>query len=217
MTLTLDAPEPQGIHPVGSDLNETNALVAVDLDGNTLFVSGKSAKVANQRTYKTRKRVQKKHAARKAEHKDTRSVRRVLKRLGRKRSHRTRTFAQTTAKQLITFAPPNAVLVFEALTVPQPRKGQVGGKAMRRRLSLWQWRLLRQAAEHKAQEAGMVVAEVNPAYTSQTCSRCGLRGNRKRHTFSCPSCGHSAHADVNAAVNIRNRYTVFRGGGLPVS
>ncbi|WP_169460854.1 hypothetical protein [Ktedonobacter racemifer] len=33
VTLTLDAPEPQGILPVGIDLNETNALVAVDPDG----------------------------------------------------------------------------------------------------------------------------------------------------------------------------------------
>src|SRR5689334_3909259 len=42
VTVTLDAPEPVGIHPVGIDLNETNALVAVDPDGNTLFVSGKA-------------------------------------------------------------------------------------------------------------------------------------------------------------------------------
>jgi len=217
VTLTLEAPEPQGVHPVGIDLNETNALVAVDPDGRELFISGKAMKVANRRNYKTRKRVQQKRATRKAEHKDTRGVRRVLKRLGRKRSNRTRTFAQTAARQLVRWAPENAVLVFESLTVPQPRKGMVGGKVARRRLSVWQRQLMRQAAECKAQEAGMVVAEVNPAYTSQICSRCGLRGRRKRHVFTCPSCGHSAHADVNAAVNIRNRYTAFRGSGLPVS
>jgi len=217
VTVTLEAPEPVGMHPVGIDLNETNALVAVDLDGNTLFVSGKATKVANKRTYTTRKRVQRKFATHKAEHKDTRSVRRVLKRLGRKRSNRTRTFAQTVAKQLVTFAPAQAVLVFEALNIPQPRKGTVGSKATRRRLAVWKRQLIRQAAESRAQEMGMVVAEVNPAYTSQTCSRCGLRGNRKRHAFTCPSCGHATHADVNAAVNIRNRYTVFRDGGLQVS
>ncbi len=217
VTLTLDAPEPQGVHPVGVDLNETNALVAVDPDGTTFFVSGKAIKVANKRDYKTRKRLQRKLATHKAEHKDTRSVRRLLKRLGRKRSNRTRTFAQTAAKCLVTFAPEHAVLVFEALTVPQPRKGAIAGKATRRRLSLWQRLLIRQAAECKAQEVGMVLAGVNPAYTSQQCSRCGLHGVRKRHSFACPSCGHTAHADVNAAVNIRNRYTVLRDGGPPVS
>lgn len=216
VTVTLQAPEPTGIHPVGIDLNETNALVAVDPDGNTLFVSGKAVKVKNKRNSKTRKRVQQKHAARKAEHQDTRSVRRVIKRLGRKRSNRTRTFSQTAAKQLVQWAPAHSVLVFEALHIPQPTTGKVGGKATRRRLSVWQRRLIRQTAESRAQEAGMVVAEVNPAHTSQKCARCGEIGIRKRHRFTCPFCGHTAHADVNAAVNIRNRYTVLRDGGLPV-
>jgi hypothetical protein len=74
-------------------------------------------------------------------------------------------------------------------------------------LSIWT------AVEHKAQEAGMLVAEVDPRYTSQTCSWCGLRGARKRHRFFCRSCGFEAHADVNAAINVRLRYTVFRHGG----
>jgi IS605 OrfB family transposase len=141
----------------------------------------------------------------------------VLKRLGRKRSNRTRTFAQVAAQRLVTFAPEHAVLVFEALTVPLPRKGAVAGKVTRRRLTLWQRQLFQWAANGKAQEAGLAVAEVNPAYTSQTCSRCGLRGQRKRHACTCPSCGHTAHGDVNAAVNIRNRYAVSRHGGQPVS
>ena len=49
------------------------------------------------------------------------------------------------------------------------------------------------------------VEKVNPAYTSQTCSICGhcAPENRKSQAvFRCIACGHEAHADVNAAVNI---------------
>lgn len=132
------------------------------------------------------------------------------------RSNRTRTFAQTTAKQLVTWAAPDSVLVFEDLSgIPRPAKGTVGGKALRRRLSLWQRRAIRSAVEHKAQERGLLVTEVNPAYTSKCCSRCGCVGQRHRHSFSCPHCGFTAHADVNAAVNIRTRFAVSRHGGPP--
>jgi putative transposase len=212
VTVTLEAPDPQGILPVGIDLN---ALVAVDPDGNTLFVSGKAVKVKNRRTAKTRSRLQTKLTSRKAQHKDTRSIRRVMKRLGRKQRSRTRTFAQQTAKQLVDFAPENAVLVFEDLHMPPPQKGKIRGKALRRRLSLWQHGLIRKAVANKAQERGMKVAKVDPHYTSKNCSRCGLRGVRKRHSFTCPHCQFSDHADCNAAKNIRNRYTILRDGGDP--
>ena len=46
---------------------------------------------------------------------------------------------------------------------------------------------------------------VNPAYTSQTCSKCGhvCKDNRKSQAiFDCQSCGHFENADVNAAKNI---------------
>ncbi|MCY3624389.1 MAG: transposase [Candidatus Dadabacteria bacterium] len=48
--------------------------------------------------------------------------------------------------------------------------------------------------------------EVNPAYTSQTCSRCGHaeKENRKSQArFQCVSCGFASNADTNAAINIR--------------
>lgn len=215
--LTLEVLEPSGIHPIGIDLNETNALVANDADGRTLFVSGWDVKVRNKRSFQTRKRLQRKLATRKAEHRDTRSLRRLLKRLGRKRSNRTRTFAQTAAKQLVTWAAPQSVLIFEDLHIPQPKQGKLRGKAVRRRLSDWQHRLIRHYAECRAEERGMMIAEVNPAYTSQTCSRCGLLGKRNRHRFSCPSCGFTAHADVNAARNIRQRYVALRSNGSPVN
>ena len=57
----------------------------------------------------------------------------------------------------------------------------------------------------KAESAGRRIWAVNPRNTSRTCSRCGHidPGNRvDQATFYCTSCGHGAHADVNAAINI---------------
>jgi putative transposase len=213
VALTLDIPDPKGVVPVGIDLNETNALVAVDADGREFFQGGKATKVSNRRTMQTTQRVQRKLATRKAEGKDTHAVRRVLKRLSGRRRRRTADFARVVAKQLIEWAPADAVLVFEDLRLTQPARGLTRGVALRRRLSLWQHGAIRQAVASKAQMAGMAIAEVNPAYTSQQCSRCGLLGRRKRHAFTCLSCGHTQHADVNAAFNIRNRYVQSRLDG----
>ena len=55
---------------------------------------------------------------------------------------------------------------------------------------------------------GMTSEEVNPAYTSQTCSCCGYVDKKNRpsqSTFRCLWCGSTMNADVNAARNIRQR------------
>jgi len=51
---------------------------------------------------------------------------------------------------------------------------------------------------------GIMVREINPAYTSQTCSRCGYidKNNRKcQSIFICEYCKKKIHADVNASRN----------------
>ena len=54
---------------------------------------------------------------------------------------------------------------------------------------------------------GIEVHSVNPAYTSQQCSGCGLSAseNRQGSSFRCVHCGKTLHADVNAARNIISR------------
>ena len=211
VAVTLDIPEPAGTCPVGVDLNETNAVVAVDAEGRELFVTGLAVKVANRRTAHTVSRLQARKATRKAAGQDTRSVRRVCKRLSRRRARRTRDFARCTAKRLVAWAPKDAVLVFEDLSgLGAPERGLKKGPALRRRLALWQHGAIRHAVANKAQLAGVRIAEVDPAYTSQTCNGCGRRGIRKRHAFTCPACGYTAHADLNAARNIRDRFVQFR-------
>ena len=54
------------------------------------------------------------------------------------------------------------------------------------------------------------VVLVNPDFTSQMCPKCGhiSKNNRKsQETFYCEKCNHKNNADINAAKNIKGRFT----------
>lgn len=79
------------------------------------------------------------------------------------------------------------------------------------------WGMFAQRLEHKA--AGRV-EYVPAAFTSQRCSACGIVNGASRESqadFRCTSCGFSANADHNAALNIAlgHRVTARGGPGLP--
>jgi transposase len=78
------------------------------------------------------------------------------------------------------------------------------------------WGLLAQRLEEKAPGR---VEKINPAYTSQTCNACGHcePGNRESQAFLCKHCGHTDHADVNAAKNIAAGHAVTARGGFRVA
>ena len=48
--------------------------------------------------------------------------------------------------------------------------------------------------------------KVNPAYTSQTCPKCGhtekANRNKKLHTFCCKNCGYKSNDDRVGAMNL---------------
>jgi putative transposase len=70
------------------------------------------------------------------------------------------------------------------------------------------WGLLAQRAEHKAAASSAAVIYVDPRFTSQQCRVCGHTAPANRDSqavFRCQQCGHSDHADVNAARNILAR------------
>ncbi|HHY80237.1 MAG TPA: IS200/IS605 family element transposase accessory protein TnpB [Thermoanaerobacter sp.] len=58
---------------------------------------------------------------------------------------------------------------------------------------------------------GIEIVEVNPAYTSQQCSKCGYvdKDNRKStHEFECKACRYKINAQINGARNILNRRSI---------
>lgn len=61
---------------------------------------------------------------------------------------------------------------------------------------------------------GITSTEVNPAYSSQECNACGYvdkRNRRSQSRFQCLWCGHTKHADLNAAPNIGQRRALAIG------
>jgi IS605 OrfB family transposase len=81
------------------------------------------------------------------------------------------------------------------------RKRIQGGKRIRSRLHRWVFRELQTFIQYKAEQRGLRVLYVNPAYSSQECSSCYALGCRERHLFTC-FCGNRQHSDVNASRNL---------------
>jgi putative transposase len=81
-------------------------------------------------------------------------------------------------------------------------------KPQRATLHTWAFAQLGQFIAYKAQRTGVVVVQVDPAYTSQTCHACGYidkRNRRSQAVFHCGRCDFVGHADHNAALNIATR------------
>lgn len=66
------------------------------------------------------------------------------------------------------------------------------------------WYNFKQMLTYKAEWAGKRVVEVNPAYTSQVCSKCGaiVKKELDEREHNCPHCGLVCNRDLNASLNI---------------
>jgi putative transposase len=122
-------------------------------------------------------------------------------------------FAAWTANRL---AAQHSVIVLEDLHVRNMTASAKGtlakpGRKVRQKAGLNRailnkgWHRLELAIRNAARSTGTQVVLVNPAYTSQTCNRCGVvdpKSRKSQADFRCTACGHQDHADVNAARNI---------------
>jgi IS605 OrfB family transposase len=206
LAITVDVQAPKPIEPddfLGVDLGIVHLATTSDgeyLDCATGPKNSRCVHINSVRGRYSRFR-------QKLQKKGTKSAKRLLK----KRSGRERRFARDVnhclSKAMINTAKGTSRgIALEDLTHIRERAKRTVTKRQRRVLHSWAFFQLRTFSAYKAHLSGVRVVYVNPAYTSQTCSACGHCEKADRSSqskFLCRACGFSAHADVNAAVNIR--------------
>jgi transposase len=84
-------------------------------------------------------------------------------------------------------------------------------KKFNNKLQRWSYLKVLDKLSMLTEEAGINLIKVDPAYTSQTCSKCGSihKESRNKERFKCIECGYSIDADYNASINILHRGAIF--------
>jgi IS605 OrfB family transposase len=196
---------------------ETPTFMGIDVGMNWLAVGSTTDKKCKffgnggvtkhiRSTYKgMRKRLQAK---------GTLSAARVLKRMADKERRLMANLNHIISKDIVKFAVQNGVTCIgvEDLTGLRESTVMKCKKERRYHKSSWSYFQLQNYIEYKAAEAGIVTVDVNPEYTSQTCSRCNhiQKTNRQGRWYRCGCCGFTLHADLNAARNIEQKLRTSR-------
>ncbi len=115
--------------------------------------------------------------------------------------------------------------VSAAGTAAEPGRNVVQKSGLNRAILDKGWGEFRRQLGYKAEWHGCRVIEVDPRFTSQTCSECDhvdAVSRLSQAEFCCVAGGYEAHADVNAARNILKRGRAAfanetTGGGLPLA
>lgn len=158
-----------------------------------------------------------------------RTLNRRIARLYGKASKVADNWARQTAREIVDG---NDVVVLEDLklanmtrsakgTVDEPGTNVAAKAALNRKMSEAALGRLRHRICTRAEEAGCRIWVVPAANTSRTCAACGHINEKNRDgiRFACVECGHTDHADTNAAVNIAARgqsaEAAWRAAGSP--
>jgi putative transposase len=191
--LMRDEPLYEAREWLGVDRNTTkHCVVAACTKTNKVLFLGKKSQHIHEKYKHIRKRLQRLNKPRKLV-----AIKRRESRIQRDLNHK-------VSHKLVTYAKQHQCgIKMEDLEGIRQRTKQA--KSFKYSLNSWAYYQLQQFVEYKAQLAGVPVAYCAPHYTSQLCHRCGLLGKRNGKAFECPHCGHTSHADINAAWNIAYR------------
>jgi IS605 OrfB family transposase len=201
------------------EVEPTTQVVGVDLGinrpavtSNNRFLGQRRWKAVEGRYFRQSRALQKK---------GTKSAKRHLRKLKRRRARFRKDADHVLSKQVVAAAEPGATVVLENLKDIRKRMKAKQRSQTKRRMHSWPFANLKTKIEYKAEERGCRVVVVDPRHTSQACSRCGhtARNNRRSQSvFICRQCGYHLNADLNGARNIAAKYRTDMGipfaGGL---
>jgi putative transposase len=126
-----------------------------------------------------------------------RKRRKVVARIHERTRFRRRDFTHQNSRRIVNRF---QVIAVEDLSVNR----MVHNHCLSKSISDVAWAEFASMVRVKAEWAGRAFVAVNPAYTSQDCSRCGHRQKMPLadRTYRCPCCALEMDRDLNAALNL---------------
>ena len=135
----------------------------------------------------------------------TPSSRRRIKAIGQRENRWMQDVNHCVSKALVESNPEGTLFVLEDLSNVRSATEKVRVKDRYVSVS-WSYFDLEQKLTYKALKNHQLVEKVNPAYTSQTCPKCGhtkrCNRNKKIHLFCCKNCGYKSNDDRIGAMNL---------------
>lgn len=198
VSLVYDEPE---IKPI-----ETNNFLGVDLGIVNIATTSDGEKYSGEKIENYRKKITTLKG--KLQKKNTKSAKKHLVKISKKEIRYKKDTNHCISKKIVLKVKALGLgikledLHFTKKTVKKFNKKLRDNNA---KLGKWAFGQLRTFITYKSKIAGIPILFVNPAYTSQTCSKCGYCEEKNRvnqEIFVCKKCGYSVNADFNASINI---------------
>jgi len=183
-------------------LPECPKQVGIDVGLKTFASLSEGTEIENPRFFRQEEqalaKVQRKHAKLAKGSPERRKHRKAVARVHERIAWRRENFTHQQSRKIVNSY---GVICVEDLRVNQMTHNHCLSKS----IADASWSAFFSQLSCKAEEAGRVYVAVNPAYTSQDCSRCHHRQVMplSERIYHCPCCLLSIDRDLNAALNIR--------------
>lgn len=179
----------------------SESAIGIDVGLASFATMSDGSEIANPRFFRTDEKALAKAQRRLArEAKDTperKNRRKPVARIHERIANRRKDFAHQRSRKIVN---QHGTIAVEDLSVNR----MVHNHCLAKSISDAAWSAFMSMMAYKAASAGRRFIPVNPAYTSQDCSRCGHRQKMplSERVYHCPCCHLALSRDVNAAKNI---------------
>jgi putative transposase len=182
-------------------LPECNKAVGIDVGIKKFAMLSNGDEITNPKFFRRDEhdlaRANRKHSKSKVGSKERTKRRKTLNKIHERISNRRSNFAHQESRKIVN---QYGIICVEDLEINK----MVHNHCIAKSISDVSWGQFLNYLSYKAENAGRKFVKVNPAYTSQTCSKCGHRQTLtlSDRVFNCPCCGLHIDRDLNSSHNI---------------
>lgn len=182
-------------------LPKSEKIVGIDMGLESFATLSDGSKISNPRFFrqdeKDLTKVQRKLSKTEKETTERKRRRKAVAKVHERISNRRNNFAHQESRNIVNQFD---TICIEDLSVNQ----MVHNRCLSKSIHDAAWSQFAQYLFYKAESADRTLVRVNPAYTSQTCNKCGHREPKKLsdRVHHCACCGFVCNRDHNASLNI---------------